>query len=195
MSRSHPPSTHGRTPSTSTHRRAPTAGADAQQQLLDAAVRLFYAQGIRAVGIDAVVEQAGVNKMSLYRQFALKDELVVAHLNRMDAEYYWQRFERSTAQHPGQPARQLKQFFDDLAARARRPDYRGCPFVNVSCEFSDRNHPARQIVSRNKTALLVEGVYTASQTFDPRCDVIDSMPALAAQLIDAATAPSDADTR
>ncbi|PPB83215.1 TetR family transcriptional regulator [Mycetohabitans endofungorum] len=117
MSRSNQPSTHGRTQSTGKPRRAPTAGTDAQQQLLDAAVRLFYAQGIRAVGIDAVVEQAGVNKMSLYRQFASKDQLVVAYLNRMDAEY-WQRFERSTAQHPGQPARQLKQFFEDLAARA-----------------------------------------------------------------------------
>ncbi|WP_338860579.1 TetR/AcrR family transcriptional regulator [Mycetohabitans rhizoxinica] len=219
MSRSNQPFPHGRTPSAGTHRRTPTAGADAQQQLLNAAARLFYAQGIRAVGIDAVVEQAGVNKMSLYRQFASKDELVVAYLNRMDAEY-WQRFECSTAQHPGQPARQLKQFFEDLTARARRPDYRGCPFVNVSCEFSDRDHPARQIVARNKTALLerltdlarqagaheparlgaslallVEGVYTASQTFDPRCDIIDSAPALAAQLIDAATAPCDADAR
>ncbi|MEJ2768504.1 TetR/AcrR family transcriptional regulator [Mycetohabitans sp. B46] len=219
MSRSNQPFPHGRTPSAGTHRRTPIAGANAQQQLLDAAARLFYAQGIRAVGIDAVVEQAGVNKMSLYRQFASKDELVVAYLNRMDAEY-WQRFECSIAQHPGQPARQLKQFFEDLSARACRPDYRGCPFVNVSCEFSDRDHPARQIVARNKTALLerltdlarqagareparlgaslallVEGVYTASQTFDPRCDIIHSAPALAVQLIDAATAPFDADAR
>ena len=61
-----------------------TDGATAQEQLLDAAQDLFYREGIRAIGVDAVVERAGVNKMSLYRQFSSKEELVVAYLNRMD---------------------------------------------------------------------------------------------------------------
>jgi AcrR family transcriptional regulator len=192
------------------HRRAPLPGAAAQEQLLDAATQLFYAEGVRAVGIDAVVERAGVNKMSLYRQFASKDDLVVAYLERMDAQY-WERFNASLAKHPGDPARQVKQFFEDLARRASRPDYRGCPFVNVSCEFPDRAHPARQVVARNKVtllarltdlareagardpaalgsslALLVEGLYTASQTFDPPGPLLAAAPSLAAQLVDAA---------
>ena len=59
-------------------------GATAQEQLLDAAEQLFYRDGIRAISVDAVVERAGVNKMSVYRQFSSKDDLVVAYLTRMD---------------------------------------------------------------------------------------------------------------
>lgn len=55
-----------------------TTGPEAQQHLLRAADELFYREGVRAVGVDAVVERAGVNKMSLYRQFSSKDELVMA---------------------------------------------------------------------------------------------------------------------
>ena len=62
-----------------------TAGPTAQQLLLRAAGELFYREGIRAVGVDAVVERAGVNKMSLYRQFSSKDELVVAYLEQANA--------------------------------------------------------------------------------------------------------------
>src|ERR1700749_2592046 len=62
-------------------------GATAHEQLIDAAQELFYREGVRAVGVDAVVERAGVNKMSLYRQFASKDELVAAYLTRMDERF------------------------------------------------------------------------------------------------------------
>ncbi len=166
-------------------------GATAREQLLDAAEALFYRDGIRGVGVDAVVERAGVNKMSLYRQFSSKDDLVVAYLSRMDGRFRT-RIEQSIAKHPGEPARQLVQSIADLVARASNPDYRGCPFVNIACEFADREHPARLSVAENKRylmsrvlelsaaagaddpqlladslVLLVEGVYAASQTFGP----------------------------
>lgn len=189
---------------------APTAGPQAQQHLLRAAEDLFYREGVRAVGIDAVVARAGVNKMSLYRQFSSKDELVLAYLERKD-EGFFGYVEKSFAQHPDDPARQLQQYFDDLAVRASAKDYRGCPFVNVSVEFPDVNHPARQFVYRNKArllarlidraraagaddpealghalGLLVEGVYAASQTYGPGCGPILAAPKVAAQLIAAA---------
>jgi len=116
-------------------------GATAQEQLLDAAEQLFYRDGIRAISVDAVVERAGVNKMSVYRQFSSKDDLVVAYLTRMDARFR-ERVERSIAKHPGQPGKALVQSITDLVERASNPDYRGCPFVNVACEFADRAHPA-----------------------------------------------------
>ena len=166
-------------------------GATAQEQLLDAAEALFYRDGIRGVGVDAVVERAGVNKMSLYRQFSSKDDLVVAYLARMDGRFRT-RIEHSIAKHPGDPARQLVQSIADLVARASNPDYRGCPFVNIACEFGDLEHPARLAVAENKRylmsrmlelsaaagaddpqlladslVLLVEGVYAASQTLGP----------------------------
>lgn len=187
-----------------------TDGQTAHELLLRAAAELFYEEGVRAVGVDAVVERAGVNKMSLYRQFASKDELVVAYLER-SSEVFFSRFERSVDQHPGQPARQIAQYFEDLAARASIEGYRGCPFVNVSAEFPDASHPARQVVTRNKVelmarltalttaagaddpeylanalALLIEGIYAASQTYGPGCGSIQATPRLAAQLVAAA---------
>jgi AcrR family transcriptional regulator len=197
--------------------RAHMAGPRAHEHLLRAAGDLFYRQGVRAVGIEAVVERAGVNKMSLYRQFASKDDLVVAYLKRADARFF-ERLEKSVAKHPGEPPKQLQQYFDDLTERASVSDYRGCPFVNVAAEFPDASHPARACVADNKTrlvarlieiatqagaadpaalanalALLIEGIYAASQTYGPGCGPIRSASGIAKQLIEAACANAAAD--
>ncbi|QGZ62466.1 TetR/AcrR family transcriptional regulator [Paraburkholderia acidisoli] len=191
-------------------KRAHTAGASARELLLRAADDLFYLEGVRAVGIEAVVERAGVNKMSLYRQFASKDDLVVAYLERYDARFFV-RFDESLAKHPGKPAKQLLQYFEDLAQRASQPGYRGCPFVNVATEFPDASHPARLSVSAHKSklmarltalaqeagaddpaaladqlALLIEGIYAASQTYGPGCGRIAAAPRTARVLIESA---------
>lgn len=188
-------------------RRTQTAGSDAQQHLLRAAADLFYKEGVRAVGVDAVVERAGVNKMSLYRQFSSKDDLVVAYLEQSDTHFF-RRFDESLARHPGEPRKQIIQYFEDLAGRASKEDYRGCPFVNVSAEFPDPSHPARVCVLNNKTrlmqrlnelctqagardpeelanslALLIEGVYASSQTYGPGCGPIKVAPRVAEQLV------------
>ncbi|WP_250452374.1 TetR/AcrR family transcriptional regulator [Caballeronia sp. ATUFL_M2_KS44] len=200
-------------PKSTARRQVRTDAATAQEQLLDAAQALFYREGIRAVGVDAVVERAGVNKMSLYRQFASKDELVVAYLERMD-DGFRRRFEASVAKHPEAPSKQLVQVFEDLVRRASAPDYRGCPFVNVACEFGDPAHPARQLVERNKAyvmsrfieisqaagaknsqelaeslALLIDGIYATSQTYGPGSGPLCAAPRIARTLIDAACAP------
>lgn len=184
-----------------------TDGATAQQLLLRAAAELFYQEGVRAVGVDAVVERAGVNKMSLYRQFASKDELITAYLEHSNDRFFGY-FDKSIAMHPGEPQRQIAQYFEDLAYRASREGYRGCPFVNVAAEFPDPTHPAREIVARNKAqlverltelttaagaddpagladalALLIEGVYAASQTFGPGCGPVLTAPRVATQLV------------
>jgi AcrR family transcriptional regulator len=190
--------------------RAHTAGPRAQEHLLQAADDLFYRQGVRPVGIEAVVKRAGVNKMSLYRQFSSKDDLVVAYLKRADARFF-ERLEGSLAKHPGEPVKQLLQYFDDLTQRASASDYRGCPFVNVATEFPDASHPARLHVADNKAhllarladvateagaadpaalanalALLIEGIYAASQTYGPGCGPIRAASGVAKQLIEAA---------
>jgi AcrR family transcriptional regulator len=171
---------------------------------------LFYEEGVRAVGVDAVVERAGVNKMSLYRQFSSKDDLVLAYLERQHTRFF-AYVEASFAKHPGEPAKQLLQYFDDLTVRASDERYRGCPFVNVAVEFPDASHAARRFVAGNKArlmaritaltteagaddpvalanalGLLIEGVYAASQTYGPGCGPILAAPRVAAQLIAAA---------
>ncbi|WP_207459832.1 TetR/AcrR family transcriptional regulator [Azospirillum sp. SYSU D00513] len=190
-------------------------GAEAQSCLLDAAVELFHREGVRAVGVDAVVRQAGVNKMSLYRQFASKDELVSAYLRRKDEEF-WRFWEDSLSRHPGDPRRQMVQLFVDMAAKAAAPGYRGCPFVNVAAEFPDPEHPVRLLVIANKAklnerlaalaesagaadpqwlasalALLIEGAYAASQTYGPGNGPFDVLPSVAERLIEAALPPKD----
>ncbi len=200
-------------PKTPARRGVRTDGVQAREQLLDAAQELFYRDGIRAIGVDAVVERAGVNKMSLYRRFASKDELVTAYLQRMD-ERFRKRFEASVEKHPGAPAEQLVQSLEDLVGRASAPDYRGCPFLNIACEFGDPAHPARQSVERNKhylitrlteisaaagaadpvelaesLALLVDGVYATSQTYGPGSGPMRAAPRIARTLIDAACKP------
>ncbi|KWF20332.1 TetR/AcrR family transcriptional regulator [Burkholderia pseudomultivorans] len=192
--------------------RRPVAGATAHEHLLRAAEELFYKEGVRTVGVEAVVERAGVNKMSLYRQFSSKDELILAYLERMDACFF-DRFDASVAKHPGQPKAQLIQYFVDLAERATQKDYRGCPFVNVAAEFPDATHPARERVARNKAqlmkrlfelcegagarepqaladslALVIEGIYAASQTYRHGETPIGTAPALVTMLVDAACA-------
>ena len=171
-----------------------------------------------AVVVVAMVERAGVNKMSLYRQFKSKDDLVLAYLERSD-ESFWGYFNGSMAKHPDDARAQLLQFFIDVSERASRPGYRGCPFVNVAAEFPNLTHAARQFVQRNKAlllarlrdrakaagatdpdaladdlAFLIEGAYTASQTFGtdaPR--LIKSLPRTARVLLDAAIpAPAQA---
>jgi AcrR family transcriptional regulator len=185
-----------------------TVAADAQSQILQAVDELFYEEGARAVGVEAVVQRAGVNKMALYRQFESKDALLLHYLQRMD-EKFWGYFDHSVAQHPGQPRAQLAQFFTDLAERAMRPGYRGCPFVNIAAEFPDRDHPTRRLVAANKArllerllelakqsqvrdpravaqslALLVEGAYAASQTFSPPGSVLSALAATARQIVE-----------
>jgi len=124
----------------------------AKARIIAAAAELFYRAGVRAVGIDAVIERAGVAKMSLYRAFSSKDALVAAFLEDADRRY-WQWFEGVLARHPGEPRRQLLALFTALAKATRRPDYRGCPFVNTAVEFPEPDHPGRRVAEANKREL------------------------------------------
>lgn len=194
-----------------------TNAADAQDRILEAVDELFYLEGARAVGVDAVVKRAGLNKMSLYRQFESKDALLLEYLDRRDKRF-WNYFNASVDKHPDQPQRQLVQFFIDLAERAQNPVYRGCPFVNIAVEFPDPQHPTRQAVASNKAqllsrlhdiakrcgakdpqllangiAVLIEGAYTASQTYIPSHALLATMPQVAQNMIDAACQPHQAE--
>lgn len=163
----------------------------ARERLLAAASELFYRQGIRSVGVDEIVTAADVAKMSLYRAFPSKDELVAAYLREHDARY-WRAWDRILAEHPGKPRQQLLALFRALARRATRPGWRGCPFTNAATEFPEPDHPARHVAEANKRelrrrlsdlaraagarhaetladqlVLLFEGAYSSVQTFGP----------------------------
>ncbi len=123
----------------------------ARDRVLRTASRLFGREGIRAVGVDRIAAEADVGKMTLYRHFATKDELVVATLEGADG-----------------PARAalaaaMEQAGDDARARLLAPfamlepwftsrSFHGCPFMNASLELHDPGHPATAVAARHKAA-------------------------------------------
>ncbi|WP_129790501.1 TetR/AcrR family transcriptional regulator [Sphingosinicella sp. CPCC 101087] len=130
----------------------PAKGAELRDHILETAANLFYREGVRAVGVDLIVARAGVAKTSLYRYFASKDDLVEAFLRRED-EDFWRHWDSVAAAHQGDPAAELEAHLEWIEERIRRPNYRGCPQLNVAAEFSDRRHPARAVAAAHKAEL------------------------------------------
>lgn len=123
-----------------------------RERILETAATLFYQEGVRAVGVDLVVERSGVAKTSLYRHFATKDDLVVAFLEGEDAEY-WRDWDRVAASGKGDADAELQALLRWIARHIVEPKYRGCPFLNVATEFPAPTHPARAVATRNKIEL------------------------------------------
>jgi AcrR family transcriptional regulator len=126
--------------------------SSARARILETAAQLFYQEGVRAVGVDLVVERSGVAKTSLYRHFATKDDLVVAFLEQEDAEY-WSDWEGVTARAKDDAHAELRAHLRWIARHIAGPKYRGCPFLNVATEFPAPAHPARAVATRHKTEL------------------------------------------
>lgn len=116
---------------------------------MQTASALFYERGVRAVGVDLLVEKAGVAKTSLYRHFHTKDDLIAAYLEREDADF-WRLWDEASAAHPDDPRAELDAHFQWIGERVRAPHYRGCPQINVAVEFPEAGHPARIIASAHK---------------------------------------------
>ncbi|MGA7156255.1 MAG: TetR/AcrR family transcriptional regulator [Acidobacteriaceae bacterium] len=123
--------------------------AEVRDRILSTACTLFYQQGVRAVGVDLIVDKAGVAKTSLYRYFPTKDDLIAAFLQREDEEF-WATWNRVTAQHPTDALAELDAHLHWIGERTARPHYRGCPQINVAAEFPDADHPARKVATAHK---------------------------------------------
>jgi AcrR family transcriptional regulator len=120
-------------------------------RILAAAGDLFYRHGIRAVGVDAIAEAAGTNKMTLYRHFTSKDELVAEYLRQSAklADACWERLRQA---HPGDPRAQLRAWLREMAEHAASADERGCPLANAAVELPEKAHPARRVIEDFKVA-------------------------------------------
>ena len=124
----------------------------AAERIRKTAREMFYRDGIRAVGVDAIVNEAGVTKPSLYRSFSSKDELAAAYLRDYDAEF-WARFDAACAAHPGDPRAQVLDYLSGLGARAVQNGYRGCGLTNAAVEYPEAGHPARAVAVEHKAEL------------------------------------------
>ena len=131
-------------------RGAPPKGeVSARERILATAGELFYREGIRAIGVDTVVERSGVSKTSLYRLFDSKDALIAAVAAEQDRSF-WAWWDRLEQRHADDPRALLDALLSGIAKRIARPAYRGCPFLNLATEFPDDNHPGRVVARRNK---------------------------------------------
>ena len=119
-------------------------------RILAVARDLFYRQGIRAVGVEAVAEAAATNKMTLYRHFPSKDELIAECLREFarEAEAAWDVLARA---YPGQPREQLRAWLAGMAEHVTKGE-RGCALANAAIELPEKDHPARQVIETFKKA-------------------------------------------
>lgn len=171
---------------------AANPGLPPRERILAAASDLFYRLGIRAVGVDAIAEAAGTNKMTLYRHFDSKDELVAEYLRRLaaDAGGFWDELE---TKHPGDPRAQLRGWLAAMEAHVVDADQRGCALANAAVELPEKDHPARRVIEQFKALqrdrlaglcgaigiaepelladelfLLIEGARVSAQSFGPQ---------------------------
>jgi AcrR family transcriptional regulator len=116
-------------------------GVNARERILETATQLFYRDGIHRVGIDLVIAESGVAKMSLYRHFGSKEELVLAFLDRINTEWFTWLEERVARARPRQRPLAV---FDALGEWFSTPTFRGCPFVSSAAEFRDAADPVHR---------------------------------------------------
>lgn len=121
----------------------------ARDTILQTAAKLFFREGFRAVGIDTIIKQADIAKMTLYRYFPSKDDLIVAYLQDTN-DKFWVWFDESTRRSEGEPRSQLIAFFAALEKLVTSPQCYGCPFLNAIVDFPENSHPGHQVALQHK---------------------------------------------
>lgn len=181
-----------------------------KDKLFQTAARLFYQHGYRATGVDTIAAESGIGKMTLYRHYPSKDDLIVAYLHDSDKDF-WNHFEQLTRSAPT-PREKLLAFFRGLRDYVNTPDCYGCPFLNVAAEYPETDYPGHQAALEHKQSvrawfrqlaseagaknpavladqlfLLMDGAYTASRMYgaeNPAMYIVEA----AQTLIDASLA-------
>jgi AcrR family transcriptional regulator len=126
-----------------------TARTPPRERIIDTARDLFRKHGLRGVGVDAIAEAAGTNKMTLYRHFGSKDDLIAVCLTETGREYAreWDEWE---AEFANDPLKLLHEWID-CALTCATGDSRGCDIANAAVEITEPDHPARKVIAQVKT--------------------------------------------
>lgn len=180
-----------------------------KDQVFQTASKLFYQHGYRAIGVDTIAAESGIGKMTLYRHYPAKDDLITAYLKDSN-DLFWNNFDAITKDAPN-PREKLLAFFESLQEYVKTPACYGCPFLNVATEYPETDYPGHQVAIKHKQSvrvrfrqlakeagakkpdvlanqlfLLMDGAYMASRMFganNPAAQVAEA----ARTLIDAAT--------
>lgn len=125
-----------------------------RDRIFDTACDLFYRQGIRSVGVDTIASEAGTNKMSFYRNFSSKDDLISEYLQK-EADEFFANWDATMAAHAGNPRRQIEALIESQVEKILHgTDCHGCAFMNAAVELRDTDHPARTIIMSSKAETL-----------------------------------------
>jgi AcrR family transcriptional regulator len=126
----------------------PASTVPMRERIVEAATVLFYAQGLRAVSAEKIIDQVGITKVTFYRHFPTKDDLIVAYLERRA------KWERDAIADARQSAGDVPDVFRIIAqaigAESCSPGFRGCPFINAAAEYADPEHPVRRVVDAHR---------------------------------------------
>jgi AcrR family transcriptional regulator len=127
----------------------PAKDSAARERLLDAARRIFYAEGINTVGVARIVEEAGVTLATFYRHFPSKQDLILAYLQRVHDDFASRAAAaREAAKDPGD---MLRLIGNNITAQLFEPGFRGCAFINAASEFEDPDGPIMRAVLTHRT--------------------------------------------
>ncbi len=132
-----------------------------KEKLFQTAARLFYQHGYRAIGVDTIASESGIGKMTLYRHFPSKDDLIVAFLRQSDKEF-WDYFEQSIKDAPTARAKLLA-FFEALQQYVVSPACYGCPFINVTSEYPEVEYVGHQVALEHKQSVRVRFTQLAKE--------------------------------
>ena len=124
-----------------------------REQLVDTAIDLFYRDGFHATGIDKILTESGVAKMTLYKHFKSKDELILAALRKRD-EIFRNMFMQCVESRAKEPRKQLLAIFDTLDEWFGTRDFSGCMFINAAAEFPEAESPIHVICAENKRLVV-----------------------------------------
>jgi AcrR family transcriptional regulator len=185
-----------------------------KNRLFQTAARLFYQRGYRAIGVDTLAAESGIGKMTLYRHYPSKDDLITAYLRDSD-EAFWNYFNQLTRD-VSSPREKLLAFFRGLQAYVNTPACYGCPFLNVATEYPETNYPGHQVALEHKRTvrarfhelasqagakdpaaladqlfLLMDGAYMAARMFGAGNNPAVQVAAAAQTLIDASLGDPD----
>lgn len=124
-----------------------------KEKLFQTASHLFYQFGYRAIGVDTIAAESGIGKMTLYRHYPSKDDLIVAFL-RQSNEDFWEYFEQFTKDAPTARAKLLA-FFEALQTYVLSPNCYGCPFINLASEYPEIEYAGHQVAVEHKQSVRV----------------------------------------
>jgi AcrR family transcriptional regulator len=147
----------------------------ARDRIFETAREMFYERGIRAVGVESIAAEAGATKMSLYRNFPSKDELVAECL-RDQARESWEWWDAAVARHPSDPRAQLEALFDAFGEKACCLESAfGCALSNAAIELHEADNPARIVSVEHKREMHARLMGMAKAAGAPDDDLADGL--------------------